>query len=112
MNLVDEVFKLSDELTASIRKLANNGRAKAEAERDYKIALSQEAFKLKIDKDMPVTLIDKTVYGLPKIAELRFKRDLAETMWQTNLEYINITKIKIKMLENQISREWNAKGDI
>lgn len=112
MNLIEEVFNLSDELTASIRKLANNGKTKAEAERDYKMELSKEAFRLKYDKDLPVTLIDKTVYGLPKIAELRYKRDLAETMYQTNLEHINITKLKIRILENQISREWNAKGDV
>lgn len=112
MNLVEEVFNLSDKLTASIKKLAQNGKAKAEAERDYKMELSKEAFRLKYDKDLPVTLIDKTVYGLPKIAELRYKRDLAETMYQTNLEYINMTKLQIRILENQISREWNAKGDV
>lgn len=112
MSLVEEVFKLSDELTASIRKLASNGRTKAEAERDYKIALCQEALRLKVEKDMPVTLIDKTVYGLKNVADLRFKRDLAENMYQVNLEHINMTKLKIRVLENQISREWSAKGDI
>lgn len=111
MNLVEEVFKLSTELTASINQLAKNGKSLAEAERDYKITLRTEALKLKAD-GMPVTLINQIVYGIKSVAELRLKRDIAETIYDTNKEHINITKLKIKILESQISREWNAKGDV
>ena len=34
------------------------------------------------------------------------KRDIAETMYQTNLEYINTTKLQLRILENQLQREW------
>lgn len=111
MNLVEEVFKLSDELTASINVLKQNGVNLAQAERDYKITLRTEALKLKAD-GMPVTLINQIIYGIKSVAELRLKRDIAETIYDTNKEHINITKLKMRILENQISREWNAKGDI
>lgn len=114
MDLVNEVFKLNDELTSSIKMLKKNGVAFAEAERDYKITLRTEALKLREEKDMPVTLINQIIYGVPKVAELRFKRDVAECTYNTNLEHINVTKLKIRILEAQISREWGnaGKGDL
>lgn len=114
MDLVNEVFKLNNELTSSIKLLKNNGVALAEAERDYKVTLRTEALKLREEKDMPVTLINQIIYGVPKVAELRFKRDVAECTYNTNLEHINVTKLKIRILEAQISREWGnaGKGDL
>lgn len=112
MDLVTEIFRLNDELSASIRKLSENGVKKAETERDYKLKLRTEALKLRQEKGLPVTLIAQIVYGVPEVAELRFKRDIAETMYNTNLEHINVTKLKLRILENQISREWGAKGNV
>lgn len=108
MDLVEEMFKLNDELTASIKRLADNGKRLAEAERDYKITLREEALKLRVEKDMPVTLINQIIFGVPKVADLRFKRDIAETIYNTNQEHINCTKLKIRILESQISREWSS----
>lgn len=107
MNLVDEVFKLNDELSASISRLAQNGRKLAEAERDYKVTLRTEALKLRQEKGLPVTLISQIIYGVPEVAELRLKRDIAETIYNTNQEHINVTKLKIRVLESQIQREWS-----
>ena len=111
-NLVEEIFKLNDELTASIKLLRKNGIALAEAERDYKLKLRIEALKLRQEKNIPVTLINQIIYGVPEVNELRFKRDVAECTYNTNLEHINVTKLKIRILEAQVNREWGAKGDL
>ena len=102
------------ELTASIRKLRQNGVNLAEAERDYKIALRQEALKLRTGDNMPVTLINNVIYGVPEVAEKRFKRDVEQANYDANREHINITKLKLRILEGQLAREWGAsgKGDI
>lgn len=110
MDLYQDIQNLMKELTASIKLLRINGNALAAAERDYKIKLRQEALKLRAEKDMPVSLIDKVIYGLPEVAEMRFKRDVAESTYNTNLEHINVTKLKLRLLENQLSREWGAAG--
>ena len=55
---------------------------------------------------MPITLIDKVIYGQKEVAELRFKRDSAEVMYQVALEKINVTKLQIKILQNQVDKEW------
>lgn len=110
MDLEEEIQKLNDELTASIKMLRKNGNELAEAERDYKISLRQEALKLRNEKDMPVTLINQIIYGVPEVAEKRFKRDVAETMYNTNQEHINVTKLKLRILEGQLNREWSNAG--
>lgn len=107
MDLINDIQALMDELTLSIKKLRQTGNALAEAERDYKITLRQEALKLKFDDNMPVTLINQIIFGVPEVAEKRFKRDIAETMYNTNQEHINATKLKLRLLESQLSREWS-----
>ena len=101
------------ELTASIRKLGDNGAKLADAERDYKITLRQEALKLRAG-EMPVTLINSVIYGVPEVADKRFKRDVEQANYDANKEHINVTKLKLRILEAQLSREWGAagKGDI
>lgn len=111
MDLVEDIQKLTEELTLSIKKLRTTGSDLAEAERDYKICLRQEALKLRVEKDMPVTLIKQIIYGVPEVAEKRFKRDIAETIYTANQEHINATKLKLRILEGQINREWSSKND-
>ena len=34
---------------------------------------------------MPITLINQIIYEIDEVAELRLKRDIAQTMYDTNL---------------------------
>ena len=112
MDLINDIQILMEELTISIKKLSRNGQILAEAERDYKITLRKEALKLKVEENMPVTLINQIIFGVPEVAEKRYKRDIAETMYKANQEHINSTKIKLRILESQVSREWgNANNE-
>jgi hypothetical protein len=108
MDLVDDIQKLREKLNTSIIKLRDYGRELAEAERDYKVLLRQEALKLRSDENMPVTLINQIIYGIPVVADKRFKRDVAETMREVALENIQSIKLQIRILESQLQREWNA----
>lgn len=110
MDLVLEIQDKMKELTQSIKMLRAHGVKLAEAERDYKIKLREEALKLRQEKGMAVTLIGQTVYGVPQVAKLRFERDVAEAMYTANQEHINVCKLQIRILENQLSREWGSTG--
>ena len=110
MDLYEEIQRLMIELTASIKKLRANGEKLAEAERDYKITLRREALILRTGEEMPVTLINQVIYGVPEVAEKRFKRDVEQANYDANKEHINICKLKLRILENQLSREWNNAG--
>ena len=95
------------ELDTSVRMVRTSGTRYAEAERDYKIILRTEALKLR-DSGMAIGMIDKTCYGIPAVAEARFKRDVAEVVYKANLESINAIKLELRIIEGQIDREWKS----
>ena len=106
-DLFNELQLKIKELNISIKKLRETGTEYAQAEKDYKITLRQEALKLRAEKGMPVTLIQQVVYGVPEVAEKRFQRDVKEAIYQANQEAIQSTKLQIRIIESQLSREWN-----
>lgn len=106
MDLLNELQMKQKELEVSLKKLRQTGTEYAEAERDYKIKLREEALKLRTEKDMPVTLIQQVVYGVPEVADKRFKRDVKEAVYKANQEAINTIKLQIRIIESQLDREW------
>ena len=96
MDLLNELQAKIKQLELSVKELRVSGTKYAEAERDYKILLRQECLKLR-DDGMAIGMIDKTCYGLPMVAEARFKQDA-----------INSLKLQIRVIEAQINREWNT----
>jgi hypothetical protein len=108
IDLYNELQQKTRELETSIKLLRKNGTAYAEAEKDYKILLRTECLKMR-DEGMAVGMIDKTAYGIPSVAEARFKRDVAEATYKANQEAINSIKLQLRLIENQIQREWGQK---
>lgn len=105
MDLMNDLNYKIQELEKNIEMLRMSGKKYAEAERDYKVLLRQECLKLK-HEGMAIGMIDKTCYGIPEVAEKRFQRDVAEVMYKANQENINSIKLQIRLLENQIQREY------
>lgn len=105
MDLVNELQDKIRQLEMSLRELRKSGTNYAKAERDYKILLRQECLKLR-DEGMAIGMIDKTCYGIPSVAEARFNRDVAKTVYEANIEAINTLKLQLRLIENQIGREY------
>lgn len=101
----EEIEKKQSMLDKAIKELAQNGYELALKEKAYKIAVNKKALELRAE-DMPVTLINQVIYGYEEIADLRYARDIAEVKYNANLEYINTIKLTIRIMENQLSREW------
>jgi biotin operon repressor len=106
MDLWSELEEKRKLLDKAIEQLAQNGYDLADKERQYKIAINKKALQLK-DEGIAITLINTIIYGYEDIAELRFNRDTAEVKYNTNQEYINTLKLQIRILENQLNREYN-----
>ena len=107
MDLMNELqFKIK-QLAKSVLDLRENGTQYAKAERDYKILLRQECLKLR-DEGMAIGMIDKTCYGIPSVAEARYLRDVAKTVYEANQEAINSLKLQLRLIESQINREYNT----
>ena len=104
--MYQEIMSTQELLEKALSELKKRGKEFATAERDYKIAMRTEILKLR-DEGQPATLVLQLCYGTPSIAKLRFERDLAETMYKSALEAINVYKLKIRIMENQYDKEWN-----
>lgn len=104
-DLYQEIEQKNKDLEISIKKLRQHGADLAEKERAYRVLLRTESLKLR-SENMPVTLIDKVVCGIPEVAEARFERDLAESLYDANREAINVFKLQLRLLESQLQREW------
>lgn len=101
--------KIMDEVAImeqALRELGKRGKLYAQSEHDYKVAMAIEILKLR-DEGKPATLVLQLCYGTPSIAKLRLDRDIAETMYKSALEAINVKKLKIRIMENQYDKEWN-----
>lgn len=110
-DLYTELQNKTNDLDVSIKALRMTGTEYAQAERDYKVLLRTECLKLK-SEGMSVGLIELTCYGVPDVADARFKRDVAEAKYRANQEAINALKLQMRLIESQIQREWGAAGDI
>lgn len=107
MDLLNELQAKIKQLELSVKELRTSGTNYAKAERDYKILLRTECLKLR-DEGMAIGMIDKTCYGLPTVAEARYMRDVAKTIYEANQDAINSLKLQIRVIEAQINREWNT----
>lgn len=105
-NLFLELQDKQQILERALGELGKRGRAKAMAEHDYRIALAQEMLK-KREQGFPVTLISDLCRGEKAIAKLKFERDVADAMYSAALEAINAYKLGIRVLSDQIEREWH-----
>ena len=105
-DLVNAISDKTALLDAAITQLGKRGRTYAQAEMDYKIALAKKILTER-DKGTPVTIISDVCRGDPQIAKLRFERDCAEVVYKSAMEAINSYKLQIRMMDSQLSREWD-----
>lgn len=107
LGMIGEIQTKTRQLEASIKELRKSGTNYAEAEKAYKIKLREKVLEMRAN-DTAVGIINLTVYGIPEVAELRMKRDIAEAVYKANLEAINAVKLEIRILDNQVEREYGT----
>ncbi|WP_353096206.1 hypothetical protein [Tissierella praeacuta] len=99
--LINEIDRLRKDLNATIKDLETKGYDKAKTEQEYRVALSKELLINK-DKGLAATLNNDVSRGNEIIAELKYKRDVAETMYEVTLERLRAIKIELGIVERQI----------
>lgn len=105
MELYQELQGKTQLLDRAIKAFAKRGSAFAQAEHDYKVALAKQIL-VERDRGTPVTIISDICRGSAVIAKLRFERDVADASYRAAGEAINSYKLQIRLLDNQIQREW------
>lgn len=110
MDLQLEIQNQLQILDMSIAKLKDTGRKYAESYSRYRIELAKELTKLK-NEGMAVTIAYDIARGKREIASLKFAEIRDEAIYKANLESINATKLHIRILENQLQREWGNSSE-
>ena len=104
-DLIQEIGAKSALLDAAIKQLGIRGKAYAQAEHDYRVAMRKKVREER-EKGTPVTIISDLCRGDPDVAKLRLERDIALTVYESAQEAINGYKLQIRILDSQIEREW------
>ena len=102
-----EVEQAMNDLQKCLKESKDYNKIYAIKEKKYRVALSKKLVELRAAGEKVTHLAD-IARGLPEIAKLRFDRDIAEGLKKSAEEGINFYKIKIKVLENQLQREWGT----
>ena len=109
LGLYQELQSKASMLDVAVRELRARGTAYSKAERDYRVALRKAVLEERT-KGTPVTIISDVCRGREDIAQLRFERDCAETLYRSALEALNVYKLQARLIENQIQREYSQTG--
>lgn len=104
-DLIQEVGAKSALLDAAIKQLGIRGKAYAQAEHDYRVAMRKKVLEERA-KGTPVTIISDLCRGDPDVARLRLDRDIALTVYESAKEAIAGYKLQIRIIDAQIEREW------
>lgn len=106
-DLIQEIGAKSALLDAAIKQLGIRGKAYAQAEHDYRVAMRQKILEER-SNGTPVTIISDICRGDPQVAKLRLERDIALTVYESAQEAINGYKLQIRILDSQVEREWGG----
>ena len=107
MDLYNELQEKCRLLDNSIKMLRKTGSDYAKAYTDYRLALAKELVKLK-DEGYAITLAGDIARGKSEIAHLKFMEISTEAIYKANMESINVLKLEIKILQEQINKEYGG----
>ena len=105
MDLTNELNNLINKLDVSVKSLRKTGSEYAKAYTEYRVALAKELMILK-EEGYAITLAGDIARGKPEIARLKFKEISTEAIYKANQESINALKLQIKIIQEQINKEW------
>ena len=107
MDLYNELMEKSRLLDNSIKMLRKTGSDYAKAYTDYRVALAKELVKLK-EEGYAITLAGDIARGKPEIAHLKFEEISKEAIYKANMESINVLKLQIKIIQEQLNKEYGG----
>ena len=110
-DLMNELDRMKDELHRSMKMLRTNGETLAKKEHEYQL-IKAKVWRVLKAEGWTSTDLNATIKGQPEVAEAMFERDNAKVMYEANQEHINVVKLEMRVIENQIAREWSNNGNL
>lgn len=106
MEEIQKMQELNTYLTTALAEYKKRGMDYAKAYKNYRVLLSQELLRLKAE-GMPVTICNDLARGKKEVAEAKEQEIITECLYKSCQEAILTYKLQIKILQNQIDKEYN-----
>lgn len=100
-----------DLMKTASRELRDRGIEKAMAEAEYQTVKNRRVLELKAE-GFSASMIQMTIKGDDKVNDKLFARDCADVLYESAREALNVYKLDARLLEAQISREWNQNNQM
>lgn len=107
VELFKELDELTDRLERELETCRTSGCALARNEQAYRTALRLAILEERA-KGTPATVTGDLCRGREDIAALRCQRDCSEAIYRASQEAINVLKLRVRMVDAQITRVWNS----
>jgi hypothetical protein len=96
------IYETCQRIRSGTNVLYKHARAYAEAEHEYRMVLAKEIMQLR-DAGQPVTIINDVARG--NVADLKFKRDLAELTYKTTRDMLQALQTEMSGLQTLYKRQ-------
>ena len=106
MDLVQQMNKLMALLNKALEELSRRGKIYADDYKNYRVAVAKKLLQLKAE-GMPVTIAYDIARGDEEVAELKRQEIISESLYKSCQEAINSYKLQIKILQEQINKEYS-----
>lgn len=87
-----------------------SGARHAEADAAYRAAKARAILEER-QKGTPATICKEVIYARPDIAAALTERNCARAVYEADRESINTTKLRLRVLDAQLARDWQASGE-
>ena len=101
-SLIERLDQCVAALSRGNTQMKTLGLEKAKTERNYKVKQAQMILKLK-SEGYPATLIMELAKGNEEVAELRLKRDIAESSYYVGIQAMENLRLEIEILRSKLT---------
>ncbi len=110
LDLYESLENQLDLAEKATRELAQRGADKAESERAYRVALAKKELYERSENHTPVSIMSDICRGDENVAALKVKRDCSDSLYDATKETIYLAKIRARLINDQINREYSNAG--
>lgn len=104
-----ELDRIYDRLDPDVEQIRQDASDYAKAEAEYRIELRKEMLAARRE-GVAWSAMSDLCRGVPRIAELKRRRDELRELLKASHEALNVDKLKTRILQSAIDKDWSIQG--
>ena len=106
VEVTQAIWTTTKRLNSGVDIIVQKAKEYAQAERDYRMALSIKIVELKTQR-MPVSIINDVARGSKNVVNLKFNRDLALETYKASRDMLNALGTEVSSLQSILKVQTN-----